>query len=56
MFWWGGSRVTDESRGKWGDIGCEKKAILDRKIIPLCEKDEGRLKQYFKGTGIFSSN
>ena len=49
MFWWG-----HKSRGTWADVGCETKASLNRKLIPLCEKDEGRFKQYLKGTWIFS--
>ena len=33
MFSWG-----HESNGKWADVGCDATVILDRKMIPLCER------------------
>ena len=33
MFSWG-----HESNGKWADVGCDSKVVLERKMIPLCER------------------
>ena len=48
MFSWG-----HESNGKWADVGCDATVILNRRLIPLCERDKGVSSSLFQNLLYF---